>query len=99
MAYAIEFFICVVVLIPLRINPLVCYPFHDRDPFILTRTPDIYFIGNQPEYATRLVTSENDENVRTRVILVPKFVETGQIVLVKCRTLKSRVIGFLSMPE
>ena len=34
---------------------LGCYPFQDRDPFVLEETPHIFFAGNQPEYASRLV--------------------------------------------
>jgi DNA polymerase delta subunit 2 len=32
-----------------------CYPFQDRDPFVLEETPHIFFAGNQPQYGTRLV--------------------------------------------
>lgn len=32
-----------------------CYPFQDRDPFVLEETPHIFFAGNQPEYASRLI--------------------------------------------
>jgi hypothetical protein len=32
-----------------------CYPFQDRDPFMLDETPHIFFAGNQPEYASDLV--------------------------------------------
>lgn len=31
------------------------YPFPDADPFILRQRPDVYFIGNQPEFETALV--------------------------------------------
>jgi DNA polymerase delta subunit 2 len=34
---------------------LGCYPFQDRDPFVLEETPHIFFAGNQPQYGTRLV--------------------------------------------
>jgi DNA polymerase delta subunit 2 len=36
-----------------------CYPFQDRDPFVLEETPHIFFAGNQPEYASRLVQGIN----------------------------------------
>jgi DNA polymerase delta subunit 2 len=31
------------------------YPFPDQDPFILKARPDIYIVGNQPEFETALV--------------------------------------------
>jgi hypothetical protein len=31
------------------------YPFPDADPFILHHRPDVYFLGNQPEFETALV--------------------------------------------
>jgi DNA polymerase delta subunit 2 len=34
---------------------LGCYPFKDRDPFVMEETPNVFFAGNQPEYASRLV--------------------------------------------
>lgn len=35
-----------------------CFPFSDKDPFIIERRPDVYFIGNQPEFRTALVGGE-----------------------------------------
>lgn len=32
-----------------------CYPFIDSDPFILDRCPAVYFVGNQPAFATRVL--------------------------------------------
>jgi len=37
---------------------LGCYPFLNRDPFMLEKTPHIYVLGNQPEFATDLLISE-----------------------------------------
>lgn len=42
-------------LAPTAPDTLTCYPFTDDDPFILPATPHVYFAGNQPEFATRLV--------------------------------------------
>lgn len=79
---------------PTAPDTLFCYPFHDRDPFILTRTPDVYFVGSQPGFETRLVQSEKENGVRSRVILVPTFAKTGQIVLLNLRTLQCSVVHF-----
>jgi len=32
-----------------------CYPFTDRDPFIMEHCPDVYFTGNQPSFQHKLV--------------------------------------------
>lgn len=41
---------------PTAPDTLTCYPFTDDDPFIVTDCPHVYFVGNQPEYATKLMT-------------------------------------------
>lgn len=79
---------------PTSPDTLFCYPFHDRDPFILTRTPDVYFIGNQPTFETRLVKSEKEDNVKSRVVLLPTFAQTGEIVLLNLRNLQCTVVQF-----
>lgn len=69
-----------------------CYPFSDRDPFILLKTPHVYFIGNQPKFETRLVEGPNQQ--RVRIVLVPKFCNTGEVVLVNTVTLEAKVVSF-----
>lgn len=32
-----------------------CYPFTDRDPFVLESCPHVYFVGNQDVYESRLL--------------------------------------------
>lgn len=32
-----------------------CYPFTDRDPFLIESCPHVYFVGNQDKYETRLM--------------------------------------------
>jgi DNA polymerase delta subunit 2 len=78
---------------PLAPDLLWCHPFKDIDPFIIESRPHIYAIGNQPLYQTKL--SENT-NEKTRIILVPKFSETGTIVLVNLRTLEAQTVAFNS---
>jgi DNA polymerase delta subunit 2 len=34
------------------------YPFPDADPFIIQQRPDVYFLGNQPDFETALVGGE-----------------------------------------
>ena len=75
---------------------LGCYPFSDRDPFILDRLPHLYFIGNQPTFATKLLEeiSAAEGLKRCRIVLLPKFSQSGQVILVNSKTLAIKVIEF-----
>ncbi|CAG8519629.1 7560_t:CDS:10 [Paraglomus occultum] len=77
---------------PTAPDTLWCYPFIELDPFVLTRLPHVYFIGNQKEYATSLV--EGPDGRKTRIILLPSFAETGTIVLVNLSTLECQPMSF-----
>lgn len=78
-------------LAPTAPDTLWCHPYFTEDPFILNETPDLYIVGNQPKFGTRLV---EEEGTRCRVILVPGFKETGVLVLVNLRTLSVRKVRF-----
>ncbi|KAK4056175.1 DNA polymerase delta small subunit Cdc1 [Microbotryomycetes sp. JL221] len=80
-------------------DTLWCYPFVDRDPFILKQLPNVYIIGNQPKFESTLVTQQDHhdddkQTKQTRIILLPKFNETGQIVLISLKTLKVKLVEF-----
>jgi DNA polymerase delta subunit 2 len=71
----------------------------------MEETPHIFFAGNQPEYSsrlvqgtlkglTRLMTGEDGQLVQ--IVCVPKFSETGDIVLVNLSTLESETLRFSS---
>lgn len=76
---------------PTAPDTLWCHPYFTTDPFILTETPDIYAIGCQPRFSTRLVKQNSRE---CRIILVPGFAETGVLVLVSLKTLDTRIFKF-----
>ncbi|KAI0120583.1 DNA polymerase alpha/epsilon subunit B-domain-containing protein [Xylariales sp. AK1849] len=61
------------------------YPFQDDDPFVLKACPHLYFVGCQPEFGTRVITGLEGQSVR--LITVPSFVTTKEIVLVDSETL------------
>ncbi|CAO0802974.1 unnamed protein product [Mucor circinelloides] len=73
-------------------DTLWSYPFSDRDPFIIEKTPHVYFIGNQPQFEDSLLNGPNGQKVR--VILVPSFAETGIMVLVNLKTLECSAVHF-----
>ena len=74
---------------PTAPDTLWCHPFFTMDPFIMAETPDIYAIGCQPRFATRLV---KEGKRRSRVILVPSFAQTGIVVLVGLKSLDVRIV-------
>ncbi|KAI0262892.1 hypothetical protein BC834DRAFT_889496 [Gloeopeniophorella convolvens] len=74
---------------PTAPDTLWCHPFFTLDPFIIAQTPDIYAIGCQPRFGTRLV---DDGKRKCRVVLVPSFAETGVLVLVGLRSLGVRIV-------
>lgn len=63
---------------------LDAYPYMDQDPFLLKSTPHIYISGNQPYFDTRLLngSDEDGKKINVRLATVPKFKETGELVLV-----------------
>ncbi|GAN05624.1 DNA polymerase alpha/epsilon subunit B [Mucor ambiguus] len=71
-------------------DTLWSHPFEDRDPFIIEKTPHVYFIGNQPQFEDSLLNGPNGQKVR--VILVPSFAETGIMVLVNLSTLECSAV-------
>jgi DNA polymerase delta subunit 2 len=74
---------------PTAPDTLWCHPFFTMDPFIISETPDIYAIGCQPRFATRLV---KDGKRKSRVVLVPSFAQTGILVLVGLKSLDVRIV-------
>ncbi|TFY83458.1 hypothetical protein EWM64_g567 [Hericium alpestre] len=76
---------------PTAPDTLWCHPFFTVDPFVMNQTPDIYIIGDQPRFTSKLV---KEGNKRCRIVLVPSFAETGMLVLVGLRTLNAKVVKF-----
>uniref|UniRef100_A0A0D9VP17 DNA polymerase delta small subunit n=1 Tax=Leersia perrieri TaxID=77586 RepID=A0A0D9VP17_9ORYZ len=70
-------------LAPTAPNSLGCYPYTDKDPFLIESCPHIYFIGNQDKYETRLLQGAEKQNVR--LICIPRFCDTGVAVMSSSR--------------
>lgn len=86
-------------LAPTAPDTLWCHPYLKTEPFIIEETPDIYIIGNQPSFKTKLVVDMNTvENgaeksgKRCRIVLVPKFKDSGIVALINLRTLEVRTV-------
>ncbi|CAG8982156.1 hypothetical protein HYALB_00003248 [Hymenoscyphus albidus] len=77
---------------PTAPDTLWSYPFQDHDPFVLDSCPHLFFVGSQPKFDT--ATIEGPEGQTVRLIAVPRFSDTGEIVLVDTETLDTSVLRF-----
>lgn len=75
---------------PTAPDTLWCHPYLEQDPFIIRETPDIYLIGGQKKFATKMATEDGLDGTkkRCRLVLIPRFSTTGVVVLVNLRTLQ-----------
>ena len=82
---------------PTAPDTLWSYPFQDRDPFVLedNACPHVYVVGNQPCFDSKVV--EGKDGQRVKIILVPSFQETGQIVELDLETMEAVLVGFRVM--
>lgn len=71
---------------------LSCVPFKENDPFIIDYVPDIYFAGNQLEFAVTTYSSETKSKIQ--LISVPSFVKTLSCVLVDLSNLQTELVTF-----
>lgn len=76
---------------PTAPDTLFCYPYEECDPFALDETPHVYFAGNQMEAGWRDVDVSGN---KVKVISVPRFCESKQIVLVDVATLEAKIVNF-----
>ena len=72
-------------------DTLACYPYKDRDPFFIERSPHVYFAGMQPAFGCRKVRVGDAE---TTCVAVPDFSKTGTVVLVNVDTLECHPVTF-----
>ncbi|KAF9483771.1 hypothetical protein BDN70DRAFT_262218 [Pholiota conissans] len=85
---------------PTAPDTLWCHPYFSEDPFLITETPEIYIVGGQKKFATKLVKEQQETTIkdgkplRCRIVMIPSFAETGTLVLINLRTLAVRCINF-----
>ena len=70
---------------PTAPDTLWCYPFQDGDAFVMQECPHLFFVGNQPQFETAQVEGPAGQRVRT--IAVPRFRDTGEIVVLDLENL------------
>eukprot|EP00571_Detonula_confervacea_P005046 CAMPEP_0172323602 /NCGR_PEP_ID=MMETSP1058-20130122/49179_1 /TAXON_ID=83371 /ORGANISM="Detonula confervacea, Strain CCMP 353" /LENGTH=575 /DNA_ID=CAMNT_0013039655 /DNA_START=24 /DNA_END=1751 /DNA_ORIENTATION=- len=87
-------------------DSLPTFPSSESDPFVLKSRPSVYFVGNCDEFETRLVDANGDKiadgscdvskdgNIVTRLVCVPSFALTGEVVLVKLKSLECEIVSF-----
>ncbi|RKF57674.1 DNA polymerase delta small subunit [Golovinomyces cichoracearum] len=78
---------------PTAPDTLSSYPFQDDDPFVLDFCPHIFFVGSQPKFETSLIEGPDGQTVR--LIAIPKFSETGELVLIDSETLETSIVKFI----
>eukprot|EP00815_Leptocylindrus_aporus_P000957 CAMPEP_0116062952 /NCGR_PEP_ID=MMETSP0322-20121206/8096_1 /TAXON_ID=163516 /ORGANISM="Leptocylindrus danicus var. apora, Strain B651" /LENGTH=521 /DNA_ID=CAMNT_0003548419 /DNA_START=29 /DNA_END=1594 /DNA_ORIENTATION=+ len=67
------------------------------DPFVIeaAKSSDrVYFMGNSNEFDTKLVRHGGDGGGKTRMICIPSFAKTSQVVLLNLNSLKCEVVEF-----
>ena len=75
---------------PTAPDTLWCHPYFTNDPFVITNTPDIYAVGNQPRFSTKMVA--NSQGGQCRIVLIPSFAETGILVLINLSNLAVELV-------
>lgn len=79
---------------PTAPDTLWSYPFQNGDPYVIEddMCPHVLFIGNQPRYETKLI--QGNDGQRVRIILLPRFGATGEIVVLDLETLEPELLSF-----
>ena len=57
---------------------------------MIEECPHVFFVGNQPRFDTALI--EGPAGQQVRIITLPKFKDTGEIVLLDTATLEVELV-------
>ncbi|EAA14861.4 AGAP008910-PA [Anopheles gambiae str. PEST] len=79
-------------LIPTAPDTLPCYPYYEKDPFIIGECPHVYFAGNVGEFSTEMWTGAGGQ--QTRLVCVPSFADSQSVAVVNLRTMECRKVSF-----
>jgi len=77
---------------PTAPDTLGCYPFLERDPFVMETTPDLYFAGNCEKFEQCWVPNPHDSRKGTLCVTVPEFSKSHAAVLVNLQTFACKAI-------
>ncbi|KAL9096129.1 MAG: hypothetical protein Q9165_001652 [Trypethelium subeluteriae] len=77
---------------PTAPDTLWSYPFQLKDAFIISECPHVYIVGNQPKFDTAVI--EGHDSQRVRLIAVPNFRDTGELILLDMENLGVEVVKF-----
>ncbi|KAK6436339.1 DNA polymerase delta small subunit Cdc1 [Oleoguttula sp. CCFEE 5521] len=77
---------------PTAPDTLWCYPFPDGDAFVLRECPHVFFVGNQPKFESTVV--EGPLGQQCRIVAVPSFRDTGEVVVLDLETLEPEIVKF-----
>ena len=80
---------------PTAPDTLRCFPFREDDPFVIDRSPDVFFAGCQPVYEEATIFQhKNSRESAVKLLSVPTFAKTRSIVLLDLETLESYELKF-----
>lgn len=77
-------------LAPTAPDTLGCYPYWDREPFILRASPHVLFCGNQPAFGERTVRGPGGQEVK--LVALPRFRAAGEVVLLNLKDLSCELL-------
>ena len=77
---------------PTAPDTLWCYPFQDGDAFVVKECPHVYFAGNQGRFESEVI--EGPQGQMSRLVSVPAFKETGEVVVLDLETLGVEIVKF-----
>mmetsp|Transcript_22947 Transcript_22947/g.26169 ORF Transcript_22947/g.26169 Transcript_22947/m.26169 type:complete len:428 (+) Transcript_22947:70-1353(+) len=70
-------------------------PHAESDPMIIATQPNLYFSGNCTKFQTEMVSSlSNGSANSTRLVCIPRFAKTGEVVLVNMNSLDCKLLRF-----
>lgn len=78
-------------LAPTAPDTLATFAYDNFDPFVLETCPHLYVCGNQKQFATKLL---KEGNKQCRLISLPCFSQTGEVVLVNVSSLETKRLQF-----